>query len=192
MESVLLDGPDGIGVRLGWDPKLTEHDRKRVLTRQLVAAHMRVEEKAVRIEREAPHQFGFHTQLFASIDGNELPLEIRSASFRGATVAAVSEPGVTFGLDIRDAHPDEPTLVEMRRHSHLFDEHNVTSLLAHWTRVQAVREADGRGMRVKPEHVKLDMGQTKGWIPDRPVFYKIVDLSHSGWIVTLAYVVPKK
>lgn len=192
MESVLLDGPDGIGVRLGWDPKLTEHDRKRILARQLVAAHMRVEERAVRVEREAPHQFGFHTQLFASIEGKELPLQIRSASFRGATVAAVAEPGLTFGLDIRDAHPDEATLVEMRRHSHLFDEHNVTSLLTHWTRVQAVREADGRGMRVKPEHVKLDSGLTKGWIPDRPVFYKIVDLSHSGWIVTLAYVVPKK
>lgn len=187
MESVLLDTPSGIGARLGWDPKLTEHDRKRILARQLVAARLGLEEKAVRIEREAPAQFGFHTQLFAEVDGKELPLEIRTASFRAATVCAVAEEGSRLGLDIRDAHPDDATLSEMKRHSHLFDEDNLDALLAHWTRVQAVREADGRGVRMKPEYVRLDLSKKKGWIPDRPVHFSLVDLSRDGWIITLAY-----
>ena len=187
MESVLLDTPDGIGARLGWDPKVTEHDRKRILARQLVAARMRVEEKAVKIDREAPAQFGFHTQLFAEIDGQELPLEIRTASFRAATVAAIADDGVRLGIDLRDAHPDEAMLSEMKRHSRIFDVDNLDSLLSHWTKVQAVREADGRGVRMKPEYVRLDLSKHKGWIPDRPVHYSLLDLSRDGWIITLAY-----
>jgi hypothetical protein len=189
MESVLLDTPSGIGARLGWDPKLSEHDRKRVLARQLVAARLGLEEKAVRIHREAPAQFGFHTQLFAEVDGEEVPLEIRTASFRAATVCAVGADGARLGLDLRDAHPDDATLAEMKRHSHLFDEDNanIDALLKHWTRVQAVREADGRGVRIKPEYVRLDLSRKKGWIPDRPVHFSLVDLSRDGWIITLAY-----
>ncbi|WP_206535612.1 hypothetical protein [Microbacterium sp. 4R-513] len=187
MESVLLDTPSGIGARLGWDPKLTEHDRKRILARQLIASRMGVSEDAVRIEREAPAQFGFHTQLFAEIDSEEVPLEIRTASFRAATVAAIAERGVKLGIDLRDAHPDEPTIAEMKRHSHLFDEDNLDSLLAHWTRVKAVCEADGRGVRMKPDYVRLDLSRNKGWVPDRPVHYSLLDLSRDGWIITLAY-----
>ncbi|WP_345800212.1 hypothetical protein AAIB33_12135 [Microbacterium sp. AZCO] len=187
MESVLLDTPSGIGARLGWDPKMTEHDRKRTLARQLVAARLGIEEKAVRIQREAPAQFGFHTQLFAEVDEQELPFEIRTASFRAATVAAIADEGVKLGIDLRDSHPDDATLSEMRRHSHLFDEDNVPSLISHWTRVQAVREADGRGVRMKPEYVRLDLSKNKGWIPDRPVHYSLLDLSRDGWIITLAY-----
>lgn len=187
MESVLLDTPDGIGARLGWDPKITEHDRKRILAKQLIAARMHVDEKQVRVQREAPAQFGFHTQLFAEIDGEELPLEIRTASMRGATVCAVANEGVQLGLDLRDSHPDELELGDMRRHSHIFDKDNMSSLLEHWTRVQAVREADGRGARVKPEFVRLEPSKHRGWIPDRPVHYTLLDLSRDGWIITLAY-----
>lgn len=187
MESVLLDTPSGIGARLGWDPKVTEHDRKRILARQLVAARLKVDEKAVRIQREAPAQFGFHTQLFAEVDDKEVPLEIRTASFRAATVAAIVDEGVRLGLDIRDAHPDEATLAEMKRHSRIFDVNNLDALLSHWTKVQAVREADGRGVRMKAEYVRLDLGKSKGWIPDRPIHYSLLDLSRDGWIITLAY-----
>ena len=65
MKSVVLDTPDGIDVRLGWDPSMSEHDRKRVLAKELVAAKLKLDPKDVRVEREAPAQFGFHTQLFA-------------------------------------------------------------------------------------------------------------------------------
>ena len=187
MQSVLLETPSGITARLGWDPKLSEHDRKRILAREIIAAQLGIEQKAVRIEREAPGKFGFHTQLVAEVDGLEVPLGIRNANFRAATVVAVADPAVPLGLDLRDAHPDEPTLHQMQRHSHLFDEHDTVKLIAHWTRVQAIRDADGRGARVAADHVRLDSPLTKGWIPDRRVYYQLADLSRDSWIITLAY-----
>lgn len=187
MKSVVLDTPAGISVRLGWDPSMTEHDRKRVLARELVAAHLGRDLKDVRVEREAPAHFGFHTQLFASVDGEELPLDLRNASFRAATIVALTDQPYVFGLDIRDLHPDDQTLHDMKRHSHLFDEENTLALIDHWTRVQAVREADARGSRVPPEAVKLDATRTRGWIRDRKAQYKIVDLSRDGFVITLAY-----
>lgn len=187
MKSVVLDTPAGIDVRLGWDPSLSEHDRKRMLAKELVAAKLRIGIDEVRIEREAPAQFGFHTQLFASVDGRELPLLIRNASFRAATVVALTDQPLAIGLDIRDLQPDDSTLHEMQRHSRIFDEHNVLSLVDHWTRVQAVREADGRGTRVASELVKLDTNRTRGWVPDRKAQYEIVDLSRDGFVITLAY-----
>ncbi len=188
MRSVLLDTPHGISARLGWDPKVAEHDRKRMLARELVAARLGVDAEEVRVEREAPAQFGFHTELFATASGQDVPLAIRNASFRAATVVAVAEPGTPVGLDIRDLRPDEATLRDMRRHSHLVDESDVGGLLAHWTRVQAVREADGRGARVRPEQVRLDAGRATGWVPDRHLFYRLADLSRDGFVITLAYV----
>jgi 4'-phosphopantetheinyl transferase len=188
MQSVLLDTPAGIIARLGWDPKMSDHDRKRALAKEIVAGKYGLEEREVRVERELPEHFGFHTQLVAEVGREPVPLSIRNASFRAATVVVVYDPAITVGIDLRDSHPDETTLKEMRRHSHLFDEDNVPKLLAHWTRVQAVRDADGRGTRIKGEHVRLDTPLTKGWIPDRPVFYQLVDLSREGWIITLAHV----
>ncbi len=188
MESVLLDTPPGITAKLGWDPRMSEHDRKRVLARELIAARVGAEERAVRIDRESPRHFGFHTQLVAAVDGQEVPLGIRNASFRSATVVAVAEPDVRLGLDLRDSHPDDATVHVMQRHSHLFDKSDINKLLEHWTRVQAVRDADGRGARVAADHVRLDSSLAKGWIPDRRVYYKLIDLSRAGWIITLAYV----
>jgi len=199
MESVLLDTPAGITARLGWDPKLTVHDRRRILARELVAAELGVDLKDVRVDREAPQVFGYHTRLiatrssisgtgaFAAREETELPYAIKTASFRTATVVAVSDPSIAVGLDIRDTQPDEASIREMRRHSHLFDGGTVPSLLAHWTRVQAILEADARGARVHPEHVRLDFPPTTGWIPDRKLRYKLADLSRDAWIITLAY-----
>lgn len=187
MQSVLLDTPPGISARLGWDPKMPEHDRKRALAKELVAERLGVEERSVRVERESPGKFGFHTQLIAEVDGQDVPLAIRNANFRAATVVAVADPAVPIGLDLRDAHPDDVELHTMQRHSHLFDETDLSRLLAHWTRVQAVRDADGRGTRVAADNVRLDTPLTKGWVPDRRVFYQLADLSRDSWIITLAY-----
>lgn len=188
MQSVLLDTPAGISARLGWDPKLSEHDRKRMLAKELVAAKLGVEERDVRVEREAPGKFGFHTQLIAEVNGQPIPYAIRNANFRAASVVALHDPAVTVGIDLRDAHPDDIELHTMQRHSHLLEESDLGTLIAHWTRVQAVRDADGRGARVQGDHVRLDAPLTKGWIPDRKVFYRLVDLSRDSWIITLAYV----
>jgi hypothetical protein len=42
-------------------------------------------------------------------------------------------------------------------------------------------------VRVKPDYVRLDQSRKKGWIPDRPTRYSLLDLSRDGWIITLAY-----
>lgn len=187
MESVVLDTPAGISVRLGWDPALSIHDRRRLLARELVAAHIGVDIGDVRVDREAPQQFGAHTRLIASYEGKDLPITIVTTSFRAATVVAIADAGIPIGLDLRDLKPDESSVNEMQRHSHLLEETDLLGLLAHWTRVQAVLEADGRGLRVHPEHVRLDSARTRGWIRDRHDVYRLVDLSRNGWVITLAY-----
>ncbi|WP_424449168.1 hypothetical protein [Microbacterium arborescens] len=187
MQTVLLDTPAGITARLGWDPAITVHDRRRRIARELIAQALGCEEKDVRIEREAPRGFGYHTRLIASRDGVEVPLAITTASFRAATVVAVSDPGLPLGIDIRDAHPEPADLTRMRKHSRLFSSTDVRDLVDHWVHVQAVLEADGRGVRVAPEHVRLDAGRHRGWIPDRKMKYTLVDVSRDGWLITLAY-----
>lgn len=187
MQTVLLDTPAGITARLGWDPAITVHDRRRRIARELIAQALGCDAKDVRIEREAPRGFGYHTRLIASRDGVEVPLAITTASFRAATVVAVSDPGLPLGIDIRDAHPEPADLARMRKHSRLFSSTDVRDLVDHWVHVQAVLEADGRGVRVAPEHVRLDPGRHRGWIPDRKMKYTLVDVSRDGWLITLAY-----
>ncbi|SDQ26664.1 hypothetical protein [Microbacterium sp. cf332] len=187
MQTVLLDTPAGITARLGWDPAITVHQRRRTIAREVVAQVLRCDEKDIRIEREAPRGFGYHTRLVASRDGVEVPLAITTASFRAATVVAVSDPGLPIGIDIRDAHPEPADLARMRKHSRLFSSGDTLDLIDHWVHVQAVLEADGRGVRVAPEQVRLDPGRHRGWIPDRNMKYSLVDVSRDGWLITLAY-----
>lgn len=186
MQTVLLETPEGVTARLGWDPAFSVHDRRRIIAKELIAARLGYEAKEIRIEREAPRGFGYHTQLVASRGGVDVPLAIKTASYRAATVVAVSDPSLPLGIDIRDLHPEPADLQRMRKHSRLFTEHDVADLLDHWVHVQAVLEADGRGIRVSPDHVRLDPGRRRGWIPDRNMKYTLVDASRDGWVITLA------
>lgn len=187
MQTVVLETPEGISARLGWDPSITVHDRRRMIAKEIIAARLGCEISDIKIEREAPRGFGYHTQLVASRDGVEIPLAIKTASFRAATAVAVCDPGLPLGIDIRDQHPEPADVHQMQRHSRLFDEGNILNLLDHWVRVQAVLEADGRGVRVAPDNVRLDTARGKGWITDRNMHYTLVDLSRDSWIITLAY-----
>ncbi|GAA3911356.1 hypothetical protein [Microbacterium invictum] len=187
LQSVVLDTPAGISARLGWDPATTVHDRRRILAKELIAAQLGCEVKDIKIEREAPRSFGYHTQLIASRDGADLPIAIKTASYRAATIVAICDPGLPVGVDIRDLQPDADELRQMRKHSHLLDESNVPELVHHWTHAQAVLEADGRGVRVAPDHVRLNSARTKGWIPDRAMQYALADVSRDAWIITIAY-----
>ena len=186
LTSVLLDTPPSVAARLGWDPATTVHDRRRLLAKELIAARLGCDMNDIRIEREAPRGFGYHTRLIASRGGEELPIAIVTASYRAATVVAICDPSLSVGIDIRDMHPDDADIRLMQRHSRLFDETNIEDLQQHWVRVQAVLEADGRGVRVAPERVRLDTGRAKGWIPDRNMKYELVDASRDGWIITIA------
>lgn len=187
MQTVLLDTPAGITARLGWDPAITVHYRRRMIARELVAAQLGCEEKDVLVERESPRGFGYHTRLIASRKGVDVPLAITTASYRAATVVAVSDPGLPIGIDIRDSNPEPADLTRMRKHSRLFSTGNTLDLIDHWVHVQAVLEADGRGVRVAPEQVRLDASRQRGWIPDRNMKYTLVDVSRDGWLITLAY-----
>ncbi|WP_454117101.1 hypothetical protein [Microbacterium aurum] len=186
LQTVLLDTPAGVDARLGWDPGTTVHDRRRIIAKELIAARLHCEVKDVRIEREAPRGFGYHTRLIASKDGEELPIAIVTASYRAATVVAICDPGLPLGIDIRDMTPEPADIRQMQKHSRLFDESNIPDLLQHWVRVQAVLEADGRGVRVAPELVRLDAGRHRGWIPDREMKYTLVDASRDSWVITIA------
>lgn len=186
LQTVLLDTPPNVSARLGWDPATTVHDRRRIIARELIAARLNCDITDIKIEREAPRGFGYHTRLIASKDGEELPIAIVTASYRAATVVAICDPGLPLGIDIRDLNPEKADIRKMQKHSRLFDENNIPDLLQHWVRVQAVLEADGRGVRVGPEHVKLDTGRHKGWIPDRNMKYTLVDASRDGWVITIA------
>lgn len=186
LQTILLDTPAGVTARLGWDPGTTVHDRRRIIAKELIAAKLGCEVTDVKIEREAPRGFGYHTRLIASRDGQELPIAIVTASYRAATVVAICDPGLPLGIDIRDMHPEPADIRQMQKHSHLLDENDTADLLQHWVCVQAVLEADGRGVRVAPEHVRLDAGRHMGWVPDRRMKYALVDASREGWIITIA------
>ncbi|MFT4210666.1 MAG: hypothetical protein QM626_02235 [Microbacterium sp.] len=187
MESVVLDTPEGIDAKLGWDPAVTEHDRRRILARELVAARLHIDADDVHVEREAPTVFGHHTHLVASANGQVVPFTINTASHRAATVVVIADMAMPLGVDIRDLLPDEQAKSAMHAHSHLWEGASELEFLNHWTRVQAVLAADGRGMRVRPENVRLDAGGTSGWVPDRPIHYRIVDVSRNAFVITIAY-----
>ena len=184
---MLLSAPEGILARLGWDPRLDERARILALARELVAEHEGVDEESVRVDYETPAQFGHLVQLEATVSGAAVPLTIKAASFRTATVVAVADADVPIGLDIRDLQPDDGHAARDAPALPPIDGGSDQTLLAHWTRVQAVLAADGRGLRVHPEHVRLDPRLDKGWVPDRRVYYRIQDLSRDAWVITLAY-----
>lgn len=186
MESTLLRTPDGIAARMTWDPEHEVHDRIRALARELVADWLHVDPATIRVDREAPAQFGHHTQLIATIDEREVPLVIKTASHRSASAVAVAPPGLHLGLDISDFAPDEIAMREIRAHSALLSDQGDAALVQHWARVRAVLQADQRGVRVHPEYVRFS-GPNKAWISDRTEVYHLVDVSHGGFIVMLAW-----
>lgn len=190
MESVLLDTPDGISARLAWDPKVALPDRRKALARELVSTALEVDPADVRIE-EAPEARGYQTRLIASTAEGGEPLTVKTASYRAATVVAIADKAVPLGLDLRDTHPDEAAIHEMQRGSHMLEgvvqSPDLQGRIEHWTRVQAVLEADGRLVRAQPDHVRLDSARRRGWVSDRKVTYHLTDLSRDGWIISLAY-----
>ncbi|MGW8483137.1 hypothetical protein ACWGJP_08345 [Microbacterium sp. NPDC055903] len=187
MNTMTLNGPEGIAVRLGVDAKLSEHRRRHLVTREMLAAQRDVGLRDIRLRREDSGVFGHRSHLRSVIDGEHLPLVIKAASYGDATVVAIADLHVPLGLDLRPSVSDEAELAEIRRHSHLFPETRDEELHDHWTRVHAVREADGRGSLIQLERILLDPESSTGWLRDRRVHYQIADLSHGDWTITLAY-----
>jgi 4'-phosphopantetheinyl transferase len=195
MESTRLDTPKGIEARLGWAPGSEPRERIRTLAKQMLAERLEIDAAFVNIDREVPKQFGHHPQLVAVVDGRDVPVAIRTASYRTASVVALSESGLLVGLDIRDHQADDVSLREIREHSHLWgdslwEKASNEQLVLHWSRVQAVRQADPRGVSIRPEQVRLDPPFAKAWTPERRAEYRLADLSRGGFLITMAYGTP--
>lgn len=184
--SISVKAPEGIRARLLWDPQLTPHDKRRLLVKEIIAAQRGCEPREVRVEREGPKNFGTHRRLIASISGREIDLNINTASYKGATLVAVSEPALTIGVDVRDYDPDAQTLALMRSQSHLSDEDNVRALVDHWTRVMAVIDAEGRTAWMRPDRVRLDANGKTGWVQGTDDAYTLSDASRGTWVMTFA------
>lgn len=196
MESTKLDAPEGIEARVGWAPGTDASERIKQLTKQILADKLEIDAAFIDVSHEAPKQFGHNPQPIATIDGRAVPLAVRTASFRTASVVAVADPDVLVGLDIRDHRPDDAAIHEIRSHSHLWDDDSLWNkatpdqLVLHWSRVQAVRQADPRGISVRPEQVRLDPPFSRAWTPERHSEFTLVDLSRNGFVITLAHGVP--
>ncbi|WP_344782592.1 hypothetical protein [Microbacterium kribbense] len=192
LETTKLETVPGVSVLLGWAPGTEAGSRIRQLAKAILAERLEIDAAFVNVQREAPVQFGHHTRLIAVVDGREVPLMVRTASFRTASVVAVFEPTRLVGLDIRARQADEAALHEIRAHSHLWgssfwQEATDESLVVHWSRVQAVRQADPRGVSIRPEAVRLDPPFAKAWAPERKDAFHLVDLSTGAYVITLAY-----
>lgn len=95
----------------------------------------------------------------------------------GFIVAAASAVG-PIGVDVEPHHGD-PGRVEAI--AALTGERS----LRHWTRIEAVLKADGRGLRVDPSLVLVD--GTEARVPDRPTRYRLSEPPvHPSLIVTTA------
>ena len=187
MESQLLNTPPGISARIVADPASSDHDRRHLLARELISSLLDVDDRAIRFEREAPAQFGFHTHLIAHVQGSPVPLQITTASIGAVTVVGIAKPGVSFGFDIRVSdEPGDDEVRWMRSHSHLYVDTDVPTLVRHWSWIRAIGAADGRELLAQPL-VQLDVPRGRGWVRDRHTTYDVIELSQKEWTVTLAH-----
>ncbi len=98
------------------------------------------------------------------IPGSELRL---SLSHGGGLVVAAASWGAAVGVDL------EPLQVSPERLAAIRDLTGEASVL-HWTRVEAVLKADGRGLRVDPARVTLE--GARGWVDDSPAHYEVTEV----------------
>ncbi|WP_417564293.1 hypothetical protein [Microbacterium sp.] len=191
METKELTAPSGITAWMGWAPGTSPAERIRYLAKEALADRLDVDRDDINVDREAVSTFGHNTTLLPYIGSRELPVVVRTASGRIGSVVAVTEPDRPVGLDIRSRARDEALLHEIHARSHLWGDSlwetaSDESLLMHWSRVQAVRQADPRGVENRPEHVRLDPPFSRAWTQDGRDAYRLFDLSSQGFIVTLA------
>ncbi len=188
MQPITLTAPEGIDLAFGTSSVLSEHERRHQLARDLISNRYGLSPVDIRLRREAPGAFGHHTHLSAGSASESFPLVIKAGSSGAGTVVAVSDFAVPLGVSLLSTDPDAAEVAMIHRHTHLFPDADESSFFRHWVRVQAIREADGRGARVSPDRVRLDPVSSKGWIPDRRVHYDVTDMTVDGWLVALAFV----
>lgn len=152
----------------------------RILVRQLVAELASVGPSTVDIDAQCPDCGGPHGRPTVSGPaGGATRLHVSIAHSRAAVVAAATWAG-PVGVDVESTDGgaerlDAITTVAGRP----FRDRAARSgdPLVHWTRVEAVLKADGRGLRVDPHLVRIhELGSwVEGRIGDEPARYRLTE-----------------
>lgn len=137
----------------------------RMLLRDLAADLTNATPAAVHLEAVCPECGGPHGQPV--LVDSDLHL---SLSHAGDVVVAAASWGSPVGIDVenRVQPPERVTAIGA-----LTGEASVL----HWTRVEAILKADGRGLRVDPSMVEIleHDGIVEGWVTDRPTRYAVTE-----------------
>lgn len=131
----------------------------RSLLRELVAAIAAVEPTDVTIEARCPVCGGPHGRPTVVSPAAATPLQL-SLAHSGAVVAAAAAWENPVGVDVERADaahaPERDDAIAAVAGASGDDP------LEHWTRVEAVLKADGRGLRVDPGRVRIRAGDATG------------------------------
>ena len=166
---------DGIEIAVRWTPGATSRAEEfatgRDLLRQTAAAVLASAASTVVISAVCPDCGGEHGQPTTS--GAFLSL----TRAPGVTIAVASAAGpVGVDVELRDGSPDrERAILQLTG----------VGSLQHWTRVEAVLKADGRGLRVDPSLVLVEGDLAT--VADTDVTYRLHTPSvHESLVVTIA------
>ena len=189
MQSVLLDTPAGITARLGLGPEAPRArpqaparagDRRGAAGRRAEGGPRRARgARGVRL----PHPAHRRGRRGGAAAGDP---QRRASAPRRSSRSPI--PRCALGLDLRDAHPDEPTL------------HRDAPPLAPVRRddigkLHRALDAGPGGARRRRSRMRVSQPTTCGSTPRSPrggsptgrCYYQLADLSRDSWVITLAY-----
>jgi len=168
----LLNGPEMERFETATDPHPERFLTGRMLLRELVAELSGRELGSITVTAACPDCGREHGQ--PRVSGLHVSL-----SHAGDRVIAAAHPDRAIGVDIesRDVSPERVAAIRTIAGA---------GGLEHWTRIEAVLKADGRGLRVDPRAVRLD-GDTATLDGSR---YELADASDDRYIATVATRLP--
>jgi 4'-phosphopantetheinyl transferase len=133
----------------------------RALLRGLAAAQLGVAPEDVPLVQRCPDCGGPHGRPV--VEGSDLHVSLSRCALGTVAVAAW---GRAIGVDVepRELPPERLDAIRSVAGG---------DGVAHWTAVEAVLKADGRGLRVDPRRVRVDGGVA--WIEGEPARYALVE-----------------
>ena len=146
---------------LAFDPDASAPDAGRALLRRLAAEQLGIASEKVTLTQRCPDCGGPHGRPVVA--GSELRVSLARCVLGAVAVAAW---GTGIGVDV------EP-LAQTPARLAAIEEVAGGAGIAHWTRVEAVLKADGRGLRVDPRRVRIEGGIAS--IDGEPARYRIVE-----------------
>jgi 4'-phosphopantetheinyl transferase len=135
----------------------------RALLRRLAAEQLGIAPEDVPLVQRCPDCGGPHGRPM--IDGSELRVSLARCELGAVAVAAW---GADIGVDVEPLVQSAERLAAIR-------EVAGGDGIAHWTRVEAVLKADGRGLRVDPRRVRVS--GAAAWVDGEPARYRIIEPS---------------